>query len=60
MLAAADEGQPGRSSDHERIVCKLTGVAVQEIFVCDHVLKAFGVAVGETKGAASRGGAPPS
>jgi ornithine cyclodeaminase/alanine dehydrogenase-like protein (mu-crystallin family) len=47
VLTAADEGQPGRSSDHERIVCKLTGVAVQEIFVCDHVLKAFGVMIGD-------------
>jgi ornithine cyclodeaminase len=43
VLTAADQGQPGRTSDRERIVCKLTGVAVQEIFVCDYVLRAFGV-----------------
>jgi ornithine cyclodeaminase len=43
VLIAADQGQPGRASDRERIVCKLTGVAVQEIFVCDYVLRAFGV-----------------
>jgi acetyl-CoA synthetase len=43
VLIAADQGQPGRTSDRERIVCKLTGVAVQEIFVCDYVLRAFGV-----------------
>jgi ornithine cyclodeaminase len=43
MLLAAEQGKPGRASDRERIVCKLTGVAVQEIFVCDYVLKAFGV-----------------
>lgn len=43
VLTAADQGQPGRASDRERIVCKLTGVAVQEIFVCDYVLRAFGV-----------------
>jgi ornithine cyclodeaminase len=43
VLTAADEGRPGRTSDRERIFCKLTGVAVQEIFVCDYVLRAFGV-----------------
>ncbi|HTG36874.1 MAG TPA: ornithine cyclodeaminase family protein [Thermoanaerobaculia bacterium] len=43
VLIAADQGRPGRASDRERIVCKLTGVAVQEIFVCDYVLRAFGV-----------------
>jgi ornithine cyclodeaminase/alanine dehydrogenase-like protein (mu-crystallin family) len=43
MLIAAEGGRPGRSADRERILCKLTGVAVQEIFVCDFVLKAFGV-----------------
>jgi ornithine cyclodeaminase len=47
VLIAADEGQPGRTSDGERIIAKLTGVAVQEIFVCDHVLRAFGVVVGD-------------
>jgi ornithine cyclodeaminase/alanine dehydrogenase-like protein (mu-crystallin family) len=46
MLLAAEQGRPGRTSDRERIVCKLTGVAVQEIFVCDYVLKAFGVVAG--------------
>ena len=49
MLIAAEQGRPGRSADRERIVCKLTGVAVQEIFVCDFVLKAFGVLAGEPK-----------
>ncbi|HEX9942697.1 MAG TPA: ornithine cyclodeaminase family protein [Thermoanaerobaculia bacterium] len=33
----------GRSSDRERILCKLTGVAVQEIFVCDYVLRVLGI-----------------
>src|SRR5262249_27005367 len=47
MLIAADQGRPGRCSGTERIVCKLTGVAVQEIFVCDSVLKAFGVMAAE-------------
>jgi ornithine cyclodeaminase/alanine dehydrogenase-like protein (mu-crystallin family) len=47
MLIAADQGRPGRASDRERIVCKLTGVAVQEIFVCDYVLKAFGLTAGD-------------
>lgn len=46
MLIAADQGRPGRASDRERILCKLTGVAVQEIFVCDYVLKAFGLKAG--------------
>ena len=45
VLIAAEQGQPGRSSDDERIVCKLTGVAVQEIFVCDFLLRSFGVLV---------------
>lgn len=43
VLIAADAGRPGRSSESERIVCKLTGVAVQEIFVCDFLLRSFGV-----------------
>lgn len=47
VLTAADEGHPGRGSDGERIIAKLTGVAVQEIFVCDHVLRAFGVVIGD-------------
>jgi ornithine cyclodeaminase len=47
MLIAADQGRPGRTSDRERILCKLTGVAVQEIFVCDYVLKAFGLMAGD-------------
>ncbi len=34
---------PGRTSDRERIVCKLTGVAVQEIFVCDYLLRILGI-----------------
>ncbi len=34
----------GRTADRERIVCKLTGVAVQEIFVCDYVLRSLGIA----------------
>lgn len=34
---------PGRTSDGERIVCKLTGVAVQEIFVCDYLLRILGI-----------------
>lgn len=38
--------KPGRTSDRERIVCKLTGVAVQEIFVCDHLLRTLGIEVG--------------
>jgi len=33
----------GRTSDRERIICKLTGVAVQEIFVCDYVLRVLGI-----------------
>lgn len=33
----------GRTSDRERIVCKLTGVAVQEIFVCDYLLRILGI-----------------
>jgi ornithine cyclodeaminase len=47
--------KPGRTSDRERIVCKLTGVAVQEIFVCDHLLRTLGIAVAapEMAGAAS-------
>jgi ornithine cyclodeaminase/alanine dehydrogenase-like protein (mu-crystallin family) len=57
VLIAADEGHPGRGSDRERIVCKLTGVAVQEIFVCDYVLRAFGVAVGEPRMAEMAAGA---
>jgi ornithine cyclodeaminase len=48
LLAAdrADRGHraAGRTSDRERIVCKLTGVAVQEIFVCDYVLRSLGIA----------------
>lgn len=36
-------GGPGRSRDTDRIVCKLTGVAVQEIFVCEYLLKELGV-----------------
>jgi ornithine cyclodeaminase/alanine dehydrogenase-like protein (mu-crystallin family) len=43
VLIAAEGGRPGRSSASERIVCKLTGVAVQEIFVCDFLLRSFGV-----------------
>ncbi|MFL6260981.1 MAG: ornithine cyclodeaminase family protein [Thermoanaerobaculia bacterium] len=49
MLLAAEQGRPGRTSDRERILCKLTGVAVQEIFVCDYVLKAFGIMAGDQK-----------
>jgi ornithine cyclodeaminase len=33
----------GRTKDRERIVCKLTGVAVQEIFVCDYLLRILGI-----------------
>lgn len=33
----------GRRREDERIVCKLTGVAVQEIFVCDYLLRQLGV-----------------
>ena len=33
----------GRTSDRERIVCKLTGVAVQEIFVCGHLMRTLGI-----------------
>jgi ornithine cyclodeaminase len=51
MLLAAEQGKPGRASGTERILCKLTGVAVQEIFVCDYVLKAFGVVAGERRAA---------
>lgn len=40
LIAAA----AGRTADRERIVCKLTGVAVQEIFVCDYVLRSLGIA----------------
>jgi len=36
-------GGAGRHSDGERIVCKLTGVAVQEIFVCEFLLKELGI-----------------
>jgi ornithine cyclodeaminase len=36
-------GGAGRRSDEERIVCKLTGVAVQEIFVCEFLLKELGI-----------------
>jgi len=36
-------GEGGRRSDSERIVCKLTGVAVQEIFVCEFLLKELGI-----------------
>ena len=36
-------GGPGRTSESERIVCKLTGVAVQEIFVCEFLLKELGI-----------------
>jgi len=43
VLIAAAEGRPGRAAERERIVCKLTGVAVQEIFVCDFLLRSFGV-----------------
>jgi ornithine cyclodeaminase len=43
VLVAAEAGTPGRSTERERIVCKLTGVAVQEIFVCDFLLRSFGV-----------------
>ena len=47
VLIAGDGGNEsaaGRTSDHERIVCKLTGVAVQEIFVCDYLLRNLGIA----------------
>lgn len=44
LLIAAGNGTPaGRTSDRERIVCKLTGVAVQEIFVCDYLLRSLGI-----------------
>jgi ornithine cyclodeaminase len=43
VLIAAAAGKPGRSAASQRIVCKLTGVAVQEIFVCDFLLRSFGV-----------------
>lgn len=33
----------GRTSDSQRIVCKLTGVAVQEIFVCGYLMKTLGI-----------------
>ena len=48
VLAGSAEG---RTSDRQRIVCKLTGVAVQEIFVCDFLLRSFGVLAGEAVGA---------
>ncbi|HEX6899431.1 MAG TPA: ornithine cyclodeaminase family protein [Thermoanaerobaculia bacterium] len=38
----------GRTSDRQRIVCKLTGVAVQEIFVCDYLLRVLGLLSEET------------
>ncbi len=45
LLIAADGGaSAGRTSDRERIVCKLTGVAVQEVFVCDYLLRSLGIA----------------
>jgi ornithine cyclodeaminase len=37
------KGGAVRASDSERIVCKLTGVAVQEIFVCEFLLKELGI-----------------
>jgi ornithine cyclodeaminase len=43
----------GRIADRERIVCKLTGVAVQEIFVCDYVLRSLGIAGREREVAAA-------
>ncbi|HEV8578782.1 MAG TPA: ornithine cyclodeaminase family protein [Thermoanaerobaculia bacterium] len=39
----ADGVAAGRMSDRERIVCKLTGVAVQEVFVCDYLLRSLGI-----------------
>jgi len=44
LIARDSGGAAGRAADRERIVCKLTGVAVQEIFVCDYVLRSLGVA----------------
>ena len=47
LLISADGGggsAAGRTSDGERIVCKLTGVAVQEVFVCDYLLRSLGIA----------------
>ncbi len=50
LLISADGGDggdgasAGRTSDRERIVCKLTGVAVQEVFVCDYLLRSLGIA----------------
>ncbi len=45
LIAAANgnEAAAGRTADRERIVCKLTGVAVQEIFVCDYLLRSLGI-----------------
>jgi ornithine cyclodeaminase/alanine dehydrogenase-like protein (mu-crystallin family) len=36
-------GGPARGKETDRIVCKLTGVAVQEIFVCEFLLKELGI-----------------
>ncbi len=35
--------KPGRSSESQIIVCKLTGVAVQDIAVCEIILKSVGL-----------------
>lgn len=37
------KGGAVRGSDSDRILCKLTGVAVQEIFVCEFLLKELGI-----------------
>lgn len=37
------KGGAVRENESERIVCKLTGVAVQEIFVCEFLLKELGI-----------------
>lgn len=44
LLAAGDGASAGRTSGRERILGKLTGVAVQEVFVCDYLLRCLGIA----------------
>lgn len=61
LAAESGDGSPvGRTEDRERIVCKLTGVAVQEIFVCDYLLRTLGLLSRETatEGVLNTTGAP--
>jgi ornithine cyclodeaminase len=63
LLIAADAGDgtaAGRTADRERILCKLTGVAVQEIFVCDYLLRGLGIAGGDQDLAGMYTAAAPS